>query len=105
MLQAAALERDIEFQKARVQRLQGQIIASHEFTQQSDQSINAQVLHIFSCCPVSPYFLACLGASVFACSKILGAGMRLGFELAVNGEDWRLGVLIWGIGPVEELKI
>jgi len=40
--QAAALERDIEFQKARVQRLQGRIIASHEFTQQSDQSINAQ---------------------------------------------------------------
>lgn len=79
MLQAAALERDIEFQKARVQRLQGRIIASHEFTQQSDQSINAQVLHIFSCCPVSRYFLACLGASVFACSKILGAGMRVGF--------------------------
>jgi len=56
MLQTAALERDIEFQKARVERLQGQMTASHEFTQQADQSINTQVLHIFSCCPVSPFF-------------------------------------------------
>jgi hypothetical protein len=79
MLQTAALERDIEFQKGRVERLHGRIAASHEFTQQADQSINAQVLHIFSCCPVSPDFLACLGASVFACSKILGAGVRVGF--------------------------
>jgi septal ring factor EnvC (AmiA/AmiB activator) len=46
MLQTAALERDIEFQKARVQRLQGRIIASHEFTQQSDQSINTQEEHL-----------------------------------------------------------
>jgi septal ring factor EnvC (AmiA/AmiB activator) len=46
MLQTAALERDIEFQKARVERLQGQITASHEFTQQADQSINTQEEHL-----------------------------------------------------------